>query len=250
MSFTQVSALPGLQGFLGSVSPNADQNLRALVLGLADPQSPNSYSYVENNPLKYTDPTGKGPEMAIPIAFVGAYTPTFLGEYTSNIIANVQYGNYQQAFFPNNQTVTGFRRDAVDAGFVAAVGETGIYASGLAASSFGLSSAATVIAKAGANFVGTGAAALSVDAWRKRSLDFINAGTQGVGAVVGGYAVGNSGGRYPVPGSSTFAQSMVTGSHAIYSGAQNAVGTATGLSLSRILAAISGVIAAFSSTHK
>lgn len=37
---------------------------------LSDPQKLNSYSYARNNPLKYNDPTGNGPEMVAPLMLI------------------------------------------------------------------------------------------------------------------------------------------------------------------------------------
>jgi RHS repeat-associated protein len=62
-SFTQPDVLPGLEGLLPSAAPDANPSSRSLTLALADPQSLNSYSYVENNPEIYRDPDGKNAEI-------------------------------------------------------------------------------------------------------------------------------------------------------------------------------------------
>jgi RHS repeat-associated protein len=75
-------ATVGLSTFAGAVNDN-DPNRKILALSLADPQGLDSYSYVENNPVKYTDPNGNDP--AIPLAMaIGAIAlgvPEYFNQY-------------------------------------------------------------------------------------------------------------------------------------------------------------------------
>jgi hypothetical protein len=50
---------PNYAGLSNFMELPQDQNARDLTLTLSDPQSLNSYSYVENNPLKNVDPNGR-----------------------------------------------------------------------------------------------------------------------------------------------------------------------------------------------
>jgi hypothetical protein len=249
-SFTEPYALPALQGFLPGVTQDAGANSQALTLSLADPESLNSYSYTENNPEKYRDPTGKGPELAIPIAFGAAYTTTMLAEYGAHIASGIGQGNYSyNTFFPSSQTVAGFANDAVDNGVISGAAAAAVFAAPLETFSGG----ALLIGRSAIIGAATFDTSLFTDLYHGRKLNYQTAADRTVGAVTGGYVGGSVPGRYPVYGSQTFYNSMISGAHAqnalVKEGVSAGVTAAGRFNLSAILTAVAGVIAAFSN-HK
>ncbi len=76
-----------------------------IIQNVYDPQSLNRYSYVLNNPLRYTDPSGKVAFLAVPLvwwavgAFLGAgavYTATPQGQKNTQTVANTVWNGASQ----------------------------------------------------------------------------------------------------------------------------------------------------------
>jgi hypothetical protein len=82
-------ATVGLSAFAGAVNSNEPRR-KTLALSLADPQSLNSYSYVENNPIKSTDPDGKYLTLALGagLGAIALGVPEYFDQYarTGNVL--------------------------------------------------------------------------------------------------------------------------------------------------------------------
>ena len=73
--------------FRGSSSPYINRFLSAdtIVPGYANPQNLNRYSYVRNNPIKYTDPSGHGVDCGIGMGdCVSDYIPPIATTHNDN----------------------------------------------------------------------------------------------------------------------------------------------------------------------
>jgi hypothetical protein len=75
-----------------------DQNARDLTLTLADPQSLDSYSYVENNPIKSIDPNGRGTTPAAYLYSTNGNSPMFLPTVGPQLVADAAVAGVRCVF--------------------------------------------------------------------------------------------------------------------------------------------------------
>lgn len=72
---------------------------------LSDPQKLNSYGYARNNPVKYVDPTGNGPELALPLVLAPEIAVPALAIGAVGTVAYIGYRAIQRGWDPGRQQV-------------------------------------------------------------------------------------------------------------------------------------------------
>ncbi len=149
-----------------------------IISDVYDPQNLNRYSYVLNNPYKYTDPTGN-----VPVLLVTAGIGAGIGAVSSITIQLMTTGEVNA------------RQVAVATGAGAIAGLTGFGAAAAISSAIGSSAGAVAVgiaAGAGSGVVGGEAAAYAESTFTGQDYEF-DAARAGVNAVVGGITGGIGG---------------------------------------------------------
>jgi RHS repeat-associated protein len=192
-------------------------------MNIADPQSLNSYSYANDNPVTKSDPTGRciedgcvGEATALG-AFVGG-TVGFGYQYASDVTTNIQQGGLRpSAFFTGlsspKQYALSTGKGAVVGGAtaLASIYELGVIGVGLA------SGASTALTDAGSNAV------------MHKQMGWSDAGDIAFNTVTGGFGEYLPGIPGRLPG--VFSQAFFTGSHAQSSFAQSLAGAGVQLAM-------------------
>ena len=206
---------------------------------LSDPQSLNSYSYANDNPINKSDPNGRcaGPAVVICIAAGVGFVAGGVSQYGSDVLGNInQNGLRPSDFYSNLSSPQDYARSAVTGAVVGASSAT--------AGILGAGAVAVGVTAGAANFVTTaGVNYITNKQTNYGTLAYQSVVTGVTGGVLKGTVPGTPG-RLPSFGSTAF----YTGSHTTMNGAQEFVGVGTQMVATGFVAAVAASNSSKSST--